>query len=81
MARLGGMIGQVGRDGWLSLEGWEAKLVAQACYGITLAGFESRRPSKFNWRHKQRSGQHTLARQKILVRKVKWERLPLHRSY
>jgi hypothetical protein len=44
-------------------EGWVAK--GPACHG-KLSGFESGHPSTIiNGRHKQRSGQHTLARKKI----------------
>ncbi len=63
------MGGQVGRwvaqqgDGWLS-QGWLSW--QRACFQQQLAGFEESKhlSKKQNGRHKQRSGQHTLARPK-----------------
>ncbi len=44
--------------------GWVAKLLAPLCYRQH-SEFEFRHPSKIiNGRHKQRSGQHTIARKK-----------------
>ncbi len=49
-------------DGWLS---WQ-----RACLLRQLSGFESRHLSKIqNVRHQQRSGQHTLARQKNIQKR------------
>jgi hypothetical protein len=59
VAKLGGMGGQVGRDWGLSWEGWVAKLV-----GMYSMALESRHPSKIiNVRHKQMTGQNSVARQ------------------
>jgi hypothetical protein len=45
----------------------------RACLLRQLSGFESRHLSKIqNGRHKQRSGQHTLARPKNIHKKHKW---------
>ncbi len=54
------------RGGWLPKLGrWVAKLVERLLAILQLSGFESRHLSKIqNGRHKQRSGQHTPARQK-----------------
>ncbi len=54
------------------LERWMAKLVAHLLATAALCmGFESRHLSKVqNGRHEQRSGQHTLTRQKIYKQKM-----------
>ncbi len=59
-----GIRGKVLRDGWLSRrDGWLSRYRASLLRQYS--GFESRHPSKIvNGRHKRRSGQHTLARQK-----------------
>jgi hypothetical protein len=51
-------VAKMGGDGWLKWGRWVAKLVERLlATARQLAGFESR--------HKQRSGQHTVASQKI----------------
>jgi hypothetical protein len=53
-------------EGWVAkLRGWITKLVARPLAKQQHSEFEFRHPSKIiNGRHKQRSGQQTLARQK-----------------
>ncbi len=66
------MGGQAGGDGWLSWWRWVAKFVAHllATAG-QLSGFGSRHlPEIQNGRHKQRSGQRTLARQKNIQKSL-----------
>jgi hypothetical protein len=55
---------EVEGDGWLSFREWVLKLVARLLATATLLVRIQTSLKNTKWRHKQRSGQHTLARQK-----------------
>jgi hypothetical protein len=68
VAKLGRWVAKLRR--WVAkLWRWVAKLVARLLATVRqLSVFESRHLSKIqNWRHKHRSGQHTLARKKKTI--------------